>query len=94
MKTPCKNQDEKCHVFYDRVYNQAGYCGPRSCSSDNDCTEIIVENDWGADEKFPGNCACDKNTTCSYTGKIWDKPRTELSNSIILLSLVFFKLLW
>ena len=69
MKTPCKNQDEKCHVFFDIFNYEAGYCGPRSCSSDNDCTEIINEDDYENVVKFPGNCACDKNTTCSYTGK-------------------------
>ena len=34
LETKCKNPDEKCHVFFERFYYEAGYCGPRSCTSD------------------------------------------------------------
>jgi len=67
LETKCKNPDEKCHVFFERFYYEAGYCGPRSCTSDSDCSEITVTNDYGPDETFSGKCACDQKTTCSYT---------------------------
>ena len=29
LERPCANPDEKCHVFFEKFYYEAGYCGTR-----------------------------------------------------------------